>query len=153
MSCLHEAVNARIIYSNTTPQVQVVYGIQYVNPKFGGWLEGHKDWPACYVGYTRDSRTWSRITVYALSNSGPFYEWWEWDAMLKRNKLITNFQAVIDQVWSMSEEKGQPAQRVRDLKDAWTELQLSDSKADAIRRLRGLAAPVYKEVLMYLEGE
>lgn len=151
MSCLHEAVNAKVVYGNTVAQVQYIYGIQYINPKSGSWLEGHKDWPACYTGYTHHAAGLSTMTVYALNNSGPFYEWWEWGKLLKQRGLITNFQAVIDKVWSMSEDKTQLAERVKDLKDAWVQLQLADNKVDAIHRLSGQVRPVYQEVLGYLE--
>lgn len=153
MSCLNEAVNARVVYGNTVSQVQYVYGIRYINPKSGAWLKDHKDWPACYTGYTTDYRTLNHSLVYALSNSGPFYEWWEWGKLLKQRGLITNFQAVIDKVWAMSEDKSQPADRVRDLKDAWVQLQLADNKYEAIRRLSAIDRPVYQEVLGYLEEE
>lgn len=151
MSCLHEEVNAKVIYGNTVARVQYVYGIRYINPKSGGWIKGHKDWPACYTGITLDARSLSPTNVYALSNFGPFYEGWEWLGLLKRGGLITNFQVVIDKVWAMSEDKSQPEDRVRDLKDAWIQLQLSDNKGDAIRRLSGHERSVYQEVLGYLE--
>lgn len=153
MFCLHEAVNATVIYSNTAERVQYIYGIQYINPKSGGWIEGHKDWPACYTGITRDARTLSSTGVYALNNFGPFYEWWQWVDLLERRGLVTNFQAVIDKVWAMSEDQSQTAQRVQDLKDAWTQLQISDNKGDAIRRLSEHEQPVYQEVLGYLENQ
>jgi len=153
MSCLNEEVNARVIYGNNHSQVQYVYGIRYINPKHGSWLEGHKDWPACYTGYTRDARTTSTTTVYAINNFGPFYEWWEWGKLLKQSGLVTNFQAVIDRMWSMSEDKSLPSERVRDLKDVWVQLQLADNKNEAIRRLKAVDRPVYQEVLGYLEGE
>jgi hypothetical protein len=95
------AVNARIVYGNlgytwveidrvwckvpVTP-VQYVYGIRYVNPEHGSWIEGHKDWPACYFGITLDARSWSRTEVYALSNFGPFYDWWEWFVLVRKMK-------------------------------------------------------------------
>lgn len=150
---LQESVNAKVIYGNTTPQVQSIYAIRYINPKHGSWLEGHKDWPACYIGMTRDARTWSHTYVYALNNSGPFYVWFEWSAKLKREELITNFQAVIDKVRAMRDDKSLPAERTKALTDAWTELQISDNKQDAIRRLKEKKGAVYLKVLGYLEGE
>lgn len=150
---LQESVNARVIYGNKEPQVQTIYAIQHINPKHGSWLEGHKDWPACYMGMTTDARTLCRCYVYSLNNSGPFYEWWEWHQKLKREKLITNFQAVIDKVWAMCEDKSLPAERTKALIDAWTVLQISDNKQDAIHRLREKNGAVYLEVLEYLEGE